>query len=307
VAQQSNWYSRELLVILYSILIISISIWKIIFTLGLRWYRKSGYNYRCIIIVANSSNGIQVQSYFNNHTEEGYRIKKVFEAENADIKELNAEIKEFCLNNQVHEIFYSISSIHQNSLVDLMNFTEENFIKMRLIADFKSIMFRTVELEHFDLIPILNIVSAPLDDWKNQSIKRVFDYVFALFVIIFILSWLVPLLAILIKLDSKGPVFFRQKRTGRDNNSFTCYKFRSMYLNSDSDSLQSTKDDVRITRLGKFLRNSSIDEFPQFFNVLLGDMSVVGPRPHMLKHTQDFNEEIDAFMVRHKIKPGKTG
>ena len=292
---------------MYSILFISFFIWKIAFIIFLRWLRKKGYNYRNIILVSNSDNPTQIQTYIDAHPEDGYRVKKIFEPKNYNGTEFHEEIKDYCNNNQVHEIFYTMSSIHHNSLVDLMNFMEEKFIKMRLIADFRSIMFRTLELEHFDLIPILKVVSTPLDAWHNQIIKRVFDFFFSLVVILFILTWLFPILFILIKLDSKGPIFFKQKRTGRDNKSFWCYKLRTMYVNDHSDTVQATKNDKRITKIGNFLRDSSLDELPQFFNVIKGEMSVVGPRPHMLKHTQDFAEELETFMVRHKIKPGITG
>jgi lipopolysaccharide/colanic/teichoic acid biosynthesis glycosyltransferase len=114
-------------------------------------------------------------------------------------------------------------------------------------------------------------------------------------------------MAIIIKKQSKGPVLFKQLRTGKKNEAFWCYKFRSMTINSQSDSLQAQKEDARVTPIGKFIRRTSIDELPQFFNVLLGKMSVVGPRPHMLKHTQDYNEQINNFMVRHFVKPGITG
>ena len=273
----------------------------------LRWFRKKGFNYRNIIIVSDKDSPIQIEPYIKNHPEDGYRIQKIYEPKNYPTHQLHEEIKDFCNLNHVHEIFYAMSSIHHNSLVDLMNFAEEKFIKVRLIADYRSIMFRTLELEHFDLIPILKVVSTPLDSWHNQLIKRIFDLFFSMFVILFILSWLIPVLAIIIKIDSKGPIFFKQQRTGRDNKPFMCYKLRTMYVNNDSDTLQATKHDKRITGIGSFLRNSSLDELPQFFNVLIGEMSVVGPRPHMLKHTQDFAEELETFMVRHHIKPGITG
>lgn len=307
VFEQSQRYSRELLVIMYTTLFFSLFIWKVGFILFLRWLRKKGYNYRNIILVSNADNPIQIINYFESHPEDGYRIIKLFEPKNYEALKLHDEIKAFCENNPIHEIFYTMSSIDHISLVDLMNYADEKFIKMRLIADFRSIMFRTLELDHFDLIPILKVVSTPLDNWANQLQKRIFDIVFSIFVILFMLSWLFPILFIIIKLDSKGPVFFKQKRTGRDNKPFTCYKLRTMFINEESDVLQASKNDKRITKTGHFLRNSSLDELPQFINVLFGTMSVVGPRPHMLKHTQDFSEELETFMVRHHIKPGITG
>jgi len=130
---------------------------------------------------------------------------------------------------------------------------------------------------------------------------------FSSFIILAVFSWLLPILAIIIKLTSKGPVFFKQKRTGLGNREFICWKFRSMTVNDNSDTVQATKGDIRITKVGHFLRRSSLDEFPQFINVLKGEMSIVGPRPHMLKHTEEYSQLIGNFMNRHAIKPGITG
>lgn len=307
VFEQSNRYSRELLVLMYSILAISLFVWKIAFVLFLRWFRKKGFNYRNIIIVANEDNPIQLKAYIDNHPELGFRVLKIYEPKHYETLQLHSEIKKFSTENTIHEIFYTMSSIDHHTLVDIMNYAEDNFIKMRLIADFRSILFRTLELEHFDLIPILSVVSTPLDNAQNQIIKRAFDIIFSLLIIILLLSWLIPILALVIKINSKGPVFFKQQRTGRGNKTFVCYKLRSMLVNDVSDTKQATKQDHRITSVGRFLRNTSLDELPQFFNVLIGSMSVVGPRPHMLKHTEEFSNELETFMFRHKIKPGITG
>lgn len=307
VFEQSNRYSRELLVLMYSLLFTASFFWKIGFVLLLRWFRKKGYNYRNIILVIDDENPVQIKSYMESHSELGYRILKIYEPKNHEMAELQSQIKLYCRENTVHEIFYAMSSIHHFPLVDLMNFAEENFIKMRLIADFRSILYRTLELEHFDLIPILSVVSTPLDKAQNQIMKRAFDLVFSFLVIILLLSWIIPILGILIKLNSKGPIFFKQKRTGRGNKTFECYKLRSMVVNDSSDTIQASKQDDRITSIGHFIRKTSLDELPQFFNVLVGSMSVVGPRPHMLKHTEEFSNELETFMFRHKIKPGITG
>jgi len=141
----------------------------------------------------------------------------------------------------------------------------------------------------------------------NLLVKRIFDILFSLLAFVLVLSWLYPILAILIKLESRGPVIFKQLRSGRNNKSFWCYKFRSMRLNYEADKIQARKDDDRITILGRFLRKTSIDEFPQFFNVLKGDMSVVGPRPHMLQHTEQYRQIVANFKMRHYMKPGITG
>ena len=134
-----------------------------------------------------------------------------------------------------------------------------------------------------------------------------FDIVFSILVIAFILSWLTPLLALLIRMESKGPIFFVQDRNGYNYKPFKCIKFRSMVINQKANHLQASKADSRITKVGKFMRQTSIDELPQFINVLLGDMSVVGPRPHMLNHNTEYAKKVDRFMVRHFVKPGITG
>ncbi len=156
-------------------------------------------------------------------------------------------------------------------------------------------------------IPIILRRTIPLDEFFHKIIKRLFDITFSILIIVGVLSWLIPVMAIIIKLDSRGPVFFVQKRNGLNNKEFKCFKFRSMEVNELADIEQVSKNDNRITKVGKFIRKTSIDELPQFLNVLLGDMSVVGPRPHMVSHTNMYAERIDKFMVRHFIKPGITG
>jgi exopolysaccharide biosynthesis polyprenyl glycosylphosphotransferase len=154
---------------------------------------------------------------------------------------------------------------------------------------------------------VITLREEPLRDFVNRFLKRMFDLIFSIFVIVFVLSWLYPIIAILIKLSSKGPILFEKLRSGVNNEEFICYKFRSMRISSDSDYKQATHGDSRITKLGSFLRKSSLDEFPQFINVLMGDMSIVGPRPHMLLHTEEYSELISKYMVRQLVKPGITG
>ena len=147
----------------------------------------------------------------------------------------------------------------------------------------------------------------PLDNSTNRMIKRAVDIFLTVLVIVTILSWLMPIIALLIKLDSRGPVFFLQKRNKRNGELFTCIKFRSMIVNEDADILPAEKDDNRITRFGKFLRNHYLDELPQFFNVLWGDMSVIGPRPHMVSDNISYDHLVKNYANRHKAKPGITG
>jgi Undecaprenyl-phosphate glucose phosphotransferase len=174
-------------------------------------------------------------------------------------------------------------------------------------AKYKTLKSSSFHIEYINELEVINLRKEPLNNLKGKIKKRAFDIVFSSFVIVFILSWLTPIIALLIKLESRGPVFFKQLRSGKDNIPFLCYKFRSMAVNANSDELQAVKNDARITKLGAFLRKTSLDELPQFFNVLNGTMSIVGPRPHMLKHTEQYSSSIDRYMVRQFLKPGITG
>ena len=307
IFQQPYGYSKDVLIILYVIFSAILLFYQTIFFIVVKWARRNGFNYRNIIIISSPEGNEEITQYLKVHPEYGYNIIGNFDINEFDNESFQVELSNYCNTNDIHEIFYSFSNVKQDSLSKLMDFSEVNLIKIRLIADFKGFAFKGLEVENYGNIPIINVLTTPLDDWEKQIFKRCFDFVFSLLVIIFILSWLLPILAIIIKLDSNGPVFFKQFRTGRDNKTFLCYKLRSMHLNKESDTLQATKNDIRITKVGKFFRETSLDELPQFFNVLIGDMSVVGPRPHMLKHTEDFTAEINSFMLRHHIKPGITG
>jgi putative colanic acid biosynthesis UDP-glucose lipid carrier transferase len=184
---------------------------------------------------------------------------------------------------------------------------DRHCMRLKFVPDFSLISKKHFSASNFDSFHVIKPRYEPLQNAYNRLVKRIFDLVFSALVIIFILSWLYPLIAFLIKRQSKGPVLFKQLRTGKKNEPFWCYKFRSMYINIGDESQQAKKEDARITPIGKFLRRTSLDEMPQFFNVLMGTMSVVGPRPHMIKHTTDYNGHINNFMVRHFVKPGITG
>jgi putative colanic acid biosynthesis UDP-glucose lipid carrier transferase len=189
----------------------------------------------------------------------------------------------------------------------LIKKADQNCIRFRIVPDIGALVKRQVYIDYLNEIPVLSLRREPLDDLGNKIKKRIFDIIVSSLVTVFILSWLIPLIGLLIKLESKGPIFFRQQRSGQDNKSFWCLKFRSMTVNDNANLVQATRGDARITKIGAFLRRTSLDEFPQFLNVLMGDMSIVGPRPHMLKHTADYSKIIDEYMIRQFLKPGITG
>lgn len=309
VIGKAYYYSREQIMLTYISFALLDFLWKTSFFYTLRMYRKQGFNYRNVVIMGYGTLAEDLIAYFRVHPEFGYRFIGAFDNQrtgNRIMGKMN-DLKKFVTENQVDEIYCCLPYVRYTKVKELVDFGDTNLIKVKLIADFRGFSFKGVELERYDHIPVLNITNIPLDDLVNQLVKRAFDVIFSSLVIIFLFSWLFPLLALLIKLESKGPVFFKQKRTGIKNKSFWCYKFRSMYVNSEANLKQACKGDPRITRMGAFLRKTSLDELPQFFNVLLGEMSVVGPRPHMLSHTQEYSKMIEKFMARHFVKPGITG
>ena len=217
------------------------------------------------------------------------------------------DIFEYVLSNNIHEIYCCLPNIDPLKVHEVIDFAEEHFIKIKIIPDFRGFPYKNVEVQLYDFIPVLKVRPQPLDDRFNQFIKRSFDFVFSALVISLILWWLIPLISFLIKLDSKGPAFFKQKRHGKDNKPFICYKFRTMVTDNGTEFKQAIKNDPRITKFGRFLRKTSLDEIPQFYNVFVGDMSVIGPRPHPIKLNYDFKPQITKFMLRHSVKPGITG
>ncbi len=218
------------------------------------------------------------------------------------------DIKNFIRQNPgLNKLLYFNSNLTAKEVQELGQFCRTHFVDFNVVPMEISFFEKGTQVEQLASLPILRRKQEPLVLLKNRILKRTFDVVFSSLVILLIFPWLLPIIALLIKLESRGSVFFIQHRTGYWNKPFRCIKFRSMSVNNSADSKQATKNDARITKIGAFLRKTNLDELPQFFNVFWGDMSVVGPRPHMLKHTEDYSKLIDKFMIRHEAKPGITG
>ncbi|CAN5592248.1 undecaprenyl-phosphate glucose phosphotransferase [soil metagenome] len=287
-------------------------VWRSIMSLTINFVRRRGLNYRKVIIVGNGQPARDMQKYFLNHPEQGYRLKGIFCDESEDLKPDEiagtvAQSGQFAIDEHVDEIYCSLSTLDPDQVTELMAFADRNLIRFKVVPDFRGFLNRKVKIDFYDLVPVLSMRNEPLQNYGNRIIKRAFDTVFSLLVIIFVFPLAFLIFAPLIKLSSRGPVFFKQMRSGRDNEEFVCWKFRTMQVNEVADIDQATKGDARITAVGNFLRKTSLDELPQFYNAFIGNMSVVGPRPHMLKHTEEYSQLIDKFMVRHLVKPGITG
>ncbi len=288
---------------LSTIIVIIVAAFKFsVYYLLLRFRVVFGGNYRKTIIIGSGDETKFLSDYFNDKKEAGFKLKKIFAGE------LNInKITNFILKEGIDEVYCCLTTVNPDMLNQIVNFAESNMKDVKFIPAYGKIYSKKLAYQNYDFIPILSLRTIHLEDPFNSFIKRCFDLLFSLIVIVLFLSWVTPLLAILIKIDSKGPIFFKQKRNGFNFQEFYCYKFRSMKINKQANTLQATKNDFRVTKLGRVLRKFSLDELPQFFNVLIGDMSVVGPRPHMIKENEKYKTSIDKFMVRHYVRPGITG
>ncbi len=286
-----------------------ITIFKFLLFYYLKKYRiVTGSNYRNAVIIGHTPEAVQLKELFEVRNDLGYRFLGYFsdKKSNQNIRGNLAELKPFVIENEVHEIYCSLNEVSDPQLKDLVNFAEENNKTIKFIPAAKEIFSKNLKIDYFDIFPVLSIQKSTLDDPKIKVLKRTFDIFFSCIVLLGLLSWLTPLLAILIKLESKGPVFFKQARPGLGEKEFFCYKFRSMQINKTTE-IEASKNDPRVTIMGRFMRKTSLDETPQFFNVLLGDMSVVGPRPHLWSQNKSYGKTIKKYIVRHYIKPGITG
>lgn len=278
-----------------------------------RYFRKSDFLTKKVIILGYNDTAKKLAEYFE---EDGINTEIVGYVENEEnVLELSnypilAGIKDtlrVAKDLDIQEIFSTITPEQNKGIYQLMKQSEKECIRFKIVPNLSLFITREVHIEFFGDLPILSLRSEPLDDVGNRIKKRTLDIIVSLLTTVFILSWLLPILGLLIWMESGSPIFFKQLRTGKNKKPFYCYKLRSMKSNKDADLVQATQGDNRITKIGRVLRKTSLDEFPQFINVLRGEMSLVGPRPHMVKHTIDYSKIVDGYMVRQFIKPGITG
>lgn len=309
--------SREVLLYTYSISFVLSTSWRFGLIKTVRYYRSKGFNNRKAIIIGAGNAGQAFKAMLDNKVEYGLNFIGFFDDEPERFPQVQHLIlgdvdaaKRFAEQNDIDEIFCALPYKKEDRIKELIAFADEKLIRLKIVPDFSHFLtnqLHKVEIDYYGVHPVLTLRKEPLENVLNRIGKRVFDFGFTLLLFITVLWWLIPLIALLIKMTSKGPVFFIQERTGIKNQPFLVYKFRTMYVNDKADELQATKNDSRITPIGAFLRKTNLDEIPQFINVFMGQMSIIGPRPHMLKHTEEYSKIIDKFMVRHFIKPGITG
>jgi len=296
--------------ILSSILVL-VAIVKFIFFFLLKKYRSLGNNFRTTIVLGYDDSAKKIIKIFNSKANLGYKFLGFFSDRSYKNSHYLGEINQFYKfieDNIVDELYCSLSNLSEKKLKEIKKFTTEKGISLKLIPSSTELYSKDQSIEFYDdTLLVLNVKKLPFEFTENFYIKRIFDVCFSLFVCLFILSWLIPILWVLVKLESKGPLIFKQHREGINGDEFVCYKFRSMEINEQSDKVHAIKNDSRVTKIGAFLRKTSIDELPQFFNVLLGDMSVVGPRPHLESLSLEYQKDVDDYLKRHIVKPGITG
>lgn len=269
----------------------------------LKYVRTLGKNHRNVMFIGKSSSIDILQNIFNQRKDYGY---KIFEYPNHEI--VMSDLITFWKENGIHTLYLPAESCISEDVEKLIfRETEIHKVKISVVPNIVQNNFFEYDLNYIETLPVLSQAKYPLGFYTNSIIKRSIDILFSAVVLLGLCSWLFPIIATLIKLDSKGPVFFLQKRYGYHDEVFNCYKFRTMVVNEGSACKTTEVGDKRITKLGKFLRKSSMDELPQFVNVFLGNMSIVGPRPHMLTVDDYYKSKISRYSIRSMVRPGITG
>ncbi|MCB9017840.1 MAG: undecaprenyl-phosphate glucose phosphotransferase [Paludibacteraceae bacterium] len=312
-------FSNLYWILFISMFFCSTSFWRICARIILKHYRSKGNNYKRVIILGAGSIANELYRTISMNTFYGYKFLGFFDdRDKSDYKVADSLVKgtindvyEFVATNDVDEIFCALPAGEDRKVLPIIRYAEKNMIRCFIVPDFKRFIKKQVSLTFLgdvsDAIPIISLRDEPLLSPQNKLAKRTFDILASASFLTFAFPFLYVIIGSIIKATSSGPIFFKQVRTGKNGKDFTCLKFRTMRINKDSDTKQATKGDARITRIGAFLRKTNLDEMPQFVNVFIGNMSIVGPRPHMLKHTQMYSELINEYMVRHYAKPGITG
>jgi len=306
-------FSLIFVIRLFAIEFLLLITWRIFMRIASKYCRAG--NRKSVIILGAGNIASQVHTNIIKNIHNSYRLDGFFDDRSESEFVLEKELFKGTLNDvipylkehKIDEIFCALPAGEDRKAVPILNYAENNLIRFYFIPDFKRFLSKKVNLQFIDNIPIVFIRSEPLESYTNRFFKRLFDIIASFIFLITVFPWLLIILGTAIKLSSRGPIFFMQKRTGKNGKEFTCIKFRSMNINKEANEKQASKNDSRVTTIGALLRKTNLDETPQFINVLIGDMSIVGPRPHMLKQTEEFCLLIDKYMLRHLAKPGITG
>ncbi len=300
---QNDFLKTERFYLAGILLLVVIPIKSFIFFF-LKYLRSKGINHRNVMFIGEGASSDILKDIILQRKDYGYKIYD-FPGAYSDF----TKIIKFWKDNGIHTIFLPSEHCFEKSFEEeLFHQAERNKVRISLVPNIIQNHFFEYEFSYIETVPVLSQAKYPLDFFTNVTIKRLFDLIFSIIVLVGICSWLFPIIILLIKLnDAKGSVFFVQKRYGYHDEVFDCFKFRTMKTDADNPAKTTDVDDDRITKIGKFLRKTSLDELPQFINVLIGNMSVVGPRPHMLLVDDFYKPKISRYSLRSMVKPGITG
>ncbi len=296
---KGDYYSRLFLVYFYTSFGVLALLARSTFISQWRKWQSKGKYARGVWLIGSNSAAQGFKEEIDTHPEYGYRIQE----SPRNIEEALRLIEAGSIPSEI----YCALDKGEKGLAEWYALAESEGIRFRFLPELKWTNIRHARIDLLGEVPVLIPRKEPLSYWHARIVKRFFDVLVSLLITLGVLSWMLPLLMILIRMDSKGNPLFVQRRSGLNGVEFDCIKLRTMVMHHGQDEVQASDDDQRITRFGGFLRRHNLDELPQFINVLLGQMSIVGPRPHMLEHTKSYRRRIDEFMIRHWIKPGITG
>lgn len=307
VSLKKGEYSRLFLTYFYLFSLGAILPWHFFYLRLLKALRKRRGANRHVVYVGLANRLEALKAALQKRPELGISIDRVFLTDRSgEAEDWRQALPVYLEKENVQELYAGMPS-GDGDLQKLFYLADERMVRFRAVPDLGLRHSKALNITFFDDVPVMSLRPEPLEQLHLRLLKRVGDLVVSTLLILTVVPWLFPLLALGVKSSSPGPVFFRQKRTGYHNRNFTILKFRSMRINAEADLKQADHDDARITSFGRFLRTHHLDELPQIFNVWKGDMSLVGPRPHMLSHTEEYRQLIRQYMVRHWLKPGMTG
>lgn len=297
----------------YGLLFVLLPLWWTLSRIIIKAYRRHGRNFSRVIIIGSNPTALRLYEELVSDAGFGYKCLGFFDnapnGKNIPKKLFKGDLDDvakFVERNAIDEIYYTLSGERHDDLSKIIAIADTYMAQFFYVPQLNRYVSRDFGLNTLGVMPVLSVRPNPLKSLSNRVLKRSFDLLFSSVALLFSPIVFIPV-AIAIKMSSPGPVFFKQKRTGYMGSEFYCWKFRTMRVNAESDTRQASANDPRKTAVGDFLRRTSIDELPQFINVWLGDMSIVGPRPHMLTHTEQYSALIKKYMVRHLVKPGITG
>ncbi len=308
---KEDLFTRNFIVYYTLLLLIVISFRTVFFKLTLKSLRNKGKNVRNLIVIGAGEIGKNFRKMINENPDFGYNFLGFVDDENSgeDIIGGTEQLENIFKQKDIEEAVIALPQYATDTIDDIIRICNRNAIKTHIIPDYFKFVSKKFQISMMGNFPIISVRNEPLDEVQWRFVKRTFDIVFSVVILAGLMSWLIPLLALISKLSSRGRVFFIQDRIGVKNEQFKCYKLRTMIedKSAQKEFVPASENDPRVTKFGRFLRKSNLDEIPQFFNVLTGKMSVVGPRPHAVPYDEKYGKIVEEIKLRHSVKPGITG